>query len=186
MPIPQDGGGRRGSGFSIVELAVTLAVAGFLLAAAAPRFIDLVHDRRISTQIQRLLTDVHLARSEAIKRNQDVVICRSTDGEGCERGSGARADWSMGRIVYVNSDGDKRRDPGERLLQSRPALSGGLRLRFNQWWRVIYHPAGSAKNGSFTLCDSRGAAHARALILYYTGRPRIARRQADGDPLDCG
>lgn len=185
MHVPREDGSRGEPGFSMVELTVTLAVAGALLAAAAPTFVDLVRDRRISTQIQRLLTDVHLARSEAIKRNQDVVICRSTDGARCERGGGARAEWSMGRIVYVNSDGDKRRDPGEHLLQSRSAVSGDMRLRFNQWWRVIYHPDGSAKNGSFTLCDSRGAAHARALILYYTGRPRVARRQADGDPLDC-
>jgi len=185
MSTPWTGVRRDGGGFSLVEMVVTLALAGVLLASAAPSFLDLVHDHRITTQINLLVTDVHLARIEAIKRNRDVVLCRSADGQQCDRG-GADADWSGGRIVFVNLDGDKRRDPGEPLLQVRAALPGNLSLRFNQWWRVIFHPDGGAKNGAFTLCDHRGAVHARALILYYTGRPRIAGRRADGGPLDCG
>jgi len=157
---------RDGVGFSMVELLIALAVAGTLLAAAAPSFVALVHDERLTTQLNLLLTDLHLARIEAVKRKRDVVLCRSRDGRRCTRSSGARADWSAGRIIYVNIDGDKRRDPDEPLLQARPALPGGLRLRFNQWWRVSYHADGSARSGTFTLCDSRGAAQARALILY--------------------
>ncbi len=91
----------------------------------------------------------------------------------------------MGWIVYVNTDEDKIRDPDEPLLQVRTALHRGLRLEFNQWWRLIYHADGSAKNGTFTLCDSRGPTHARALTVYYTGRPRTADTQPGGEPLDC-
>lgn len=173
------------SGYSVVELAVLLAVAGTLLAAAAPSFMSMVHDERMTTQINLLLSDVNLARLEAIKRNQDVVLCRSAHGARCARSSGARADWSGGWIVYVNSDGDKKRGASEPLLTARPALPEGMTLHFNQWWRVIYHGNGGARNGAFTLCDSRGAGHARTLILYYTGRPRISDKQSDGDPLDC-
>lgn len=185
MYSPRVRGRPDGTGFSLVELMTTLAVAGTLLAAAAPSLVALVHDHRLAAEVNLLRADVHLARIEAIKRNRDVVLCRSTDGRHCAR-SGIRADWSTGRIIYVNVDGDGKRDPGEPLLQVRNALSGGMRLRFNQWWRVVYHADGSARNGTFTLCDRRGAPHARALIVYYTGRPRIARRQADGDLLDCG
>ncbi|MDZ7841343.1 MAG: GspH/FimT family pseudopilin [Gammaproteobacteria bacterium] len=186
MHSPRNGGPGKDHGFSMVELLVTLAVAGVLLASAAPKFIDLVHDHRLSTQINLLLTDVHLARIEAIKRNHEVVICRSIDGRHCDIGGGSQSDWSAGRIIYVNLDGDKTRDPGEPLLQARAVLPSRLNLRFNQWWRVTFHPDGSASNGSFALCDFRGSEHARALILYYTGRPRVADRRADGDPIDCG
>lgn len=186
MHCPRDGGGPEGSGFSMVELLVTLAVASILLVSAAPSVVDLVRDSRIRTQINLLLTDVHLARIEAIKRGRAVVICRSSDGRSCDRGGGSRSNWSAGWIVYVNIDGDKQRDPGEPLLQSRSALPGRMRLWFNQWWRISYHPDGSARSGSFTLCDSRGAGHGRALIIYYTGRPRIAGKRADGNPLNCG
>jgi len=176
----------RGHGFSLVELMITLAVMGLLLAAATPAFVSMARDERVASRINLLLADVHLARSAAIKRNRDVVLCRSRDGRACLPGGGMRADWSMGWIVYVNTDQDKKRDPGEPLLRAREAVPPGTTLHFNQWWRVSYHGDGSARNGTFTLCDGRGAAYARALTLYYTGRPRIADRQADGDPLNCG
>lgn len=177
---------RRGNAFSLVEVMVTLAVAGVLLAAAAPGFMAMVYNDRISAEINGLLADVDLARLEAIKRNRDVVLCRSSDGRHCSRSTGPNADWSSGWIVYVNSDGDTKRDPEEPLLQVRSALPQGMSLRFNQWWRVIYHPNGGARNGTFTLCDFRGSKHARALILYYTGRPRVSDKRPGSHPLDCG
>ena len=53
-------------------------------------------------------TALFLARSEAIKRAQIVSMCRSSDGSSCELDA---ADWSVGWIVFVNSDRD---DPPER------------------------------------------------------------------------
>lgn len=185
MVLGREAGRRAGPGMSMVELVVTLAVAGTLLTAAAPRLMDLVHDNRLTTQINLLLTDLHLARIEAVKRKHEVVVCRSSDGRQCQRG-GRRTEWTAGRIIYVEHDNDTRRDPGEPLLQVRAALPGHLRLRFNQWWRIVFRPDGGARSGSFTLCDHRGAAHARALIVYYTGRPRVADRRADGDRIRCG
>jgi type IV fimbrial biogenesis protein FimT len=40
-------------------------------------------------------------------------------------------------------------------------------------------------NGTVVFCDRRGAAAARAVIVSYTGRPRVASRDADGRPLRC-
>lgn len=176
---------QAGSGFSMVEVLVVLAVAGILLAAAAPSLMSLVHDNRIGTRINLLLADLHLARLEAIKRNQEVVVCRSSDGAQCSRSTDPRTDWSIGRIIYVNTDEDDKRDPGEPLLQVRPAAPETMRLHFNQWWRVVYRSDGGARNGTFTLCDFRGTEHGRALILYYTGRPRISDRRPGGEPLEC-
>lgn len=173
-------------GFSLVEMLVTLAIMGILLAAATPAFVSMVREDRLVSEINLLLADIHLARLEAIKRNQDVVLCRSADGRDCERSSTMRADWSIGWIVYVNPDQDKQRDPGEPLLRVREPLDAGMTLHFNQWWRVAYHGDGSAKNGTFTLCDARGAEHARGLTLYYTGRPRVTDERPGGGLLDCG
>lgn len=172
-------------GFSLVELLITLAIMSILLAAATPAFVSMVREDRLASEINLLLADIHLARLEAINRNQDVVLCRSADGRHCEPSSTMHADWSIGWIVYVNPDQDKQRDPDELLLRVRDPLRGDMTLHFNQWWRVAYHGDGSAKNGTFTLCGARGAKHARALTLYYTGRPRITDERPGGGALDC-
>ena len=62
----------------------------------------------------------------------------------------------------------------------------GISLSFNQRWRVNYRPNGRAKSGTFTVCDDRGEGSARAVILFWSGRPRVAPRAASGDPLHCG
>jgi hypothetical protein len=35
------------------------------------------------------------------------------------------------------------------------------------------------------FCDRRGAAAAKAVIVSYTGRPRVDRLAPDGKPLQC-
>jgi len=176
---------RRWPGFTLIELLFTLLVAAILLTTTGPAFMDMVRESRLSSEINLLLADIHLARMAAIKRNEDVVLCRSADASGCDESDGPEADWSDGWIAYVNPDGDKERDPGERLLLARGRLPAGMSLRFNQWWRVVFRSDGGARSGTFTLCDSRGGMHGRALTLYYTGRPRIAATRADGGPLSC-
>ena len=186
-PLPKRRGAvaPRRCGFSLLELLIAVALASVLLAAGAPSFMSMLQDDRIRSRIDSLLTDVDFARLKAVERDQDVVLCRSSDGRHCQRSARAQADWSAGWIVYVNTDGNKKRDAGEPLLEARAALTGGMTLSFNQWWRVVYHGDGSARSGTFVLCDSRGPRHARALILYYTGRPRVSARSADGGPLVC-
>ena len=60
---------------------------------------------------------VHLARSEAIKRNGVVSLCPSTDGETVRAGGHP---WRRGWIVFVNGDRDSPavRDADEDLLQA--------------------------------------------------------------------
>lgn len=172
-------------GVSLPEISVALALVSLLLGMAVPELVDLVRDTRLVSGGNSLIADLHLARSTAIQRNRSVVLCRSEDQQTCARSPRARADWSMGWIVFVNRDGDDRRDPGEPLLRVSRGVGPGVSLFFNQWWRVSYHPNGRAKNGTFTLCDARGPEAARAVILYLTGRPRTARQSSRGGLLDC-
>lgn len=174
------------SGYSLIELVATLLLMGTLAVFFTPSFFSALQKNRMSTEVNLLLTNLHLARSEAIKHRQDVVVCRSLDGINCQPSSGSRADWSSGWIMYVNIDGDKKRDADEPLIQVHHAMPDGLKLSFNQWWRLTYHSDGSAKNGTFTFCDSRGAVAARAIVVFYSGRPRVAKTKPDGNLLECG
>jgi hypothetical protein len=40
-------------------------------------------------------------------------------------------------------------------------------------------------NGTVTFCDTRGPAAARAVIISYTGRPRVSDRGPGRRPLVC-
>lgn len=156
------------SGFTIIELMVTLAVVAILAAIASPSFTAMIQDNRLVTQVNELQATLAYARSEAIKRNNNVTVCRSTNALSC---NGA---WEDGWIVFVDSDADSVID-GEPILRIHGPVSGNNSIAFNQA-RVIYSGSGIARggsNGTFTFCDSRGASDARAIVVNASGRPRL-------------
>ena len=172
----------RASGLTLVELMITLAIASILITSAAPSFTASIQNTRMSTQINELHASLSLARSEAIKRNRNVTVCRSSNAASC---TGA---WQNGWIVFVDNDFDGSVDVGDEILRVHGAIPEGSALGFSQT-RVIYRTNGIARggsNGTFTLCDSRGATSAKGLIIGPSGRPRMAADDDDNDiPQDA-
>lgn len=71
---------RKVSGFTIIELMVTLAVLVIVAASAAPAFQDVLAANRVTSQANTLLAAVQLARSEAIKRGVEVSLTAEAGG----------------------------------------------------------------------------------------------------------
>jgi prepilin-type N-terminal cleavage/methylation domain-containing protein len=64
----------RRSGFTLIEVLVVAAVIGIILVLAAPSFRDLIEMRRLRGTHAQVVTDVQFARSEAVSRQQRVVM----------------------------------------------------------------------------------------------------------------
>lgn len=65
---------RRGSGFTLLELAVVLAITTVLGAIAVPSFSGLVARQRLQSVAHGLQADIALARQEASRRGQPVHL----------------------------------------------------------------------------------------------------------------
>ncbi|MBN2856215.1 MAG: GspH/FimT family pseudopilin [Halothiobacillaceae bacterium] len=65
---------KRAQGFTIIELMITLTVAAILLAIAIPSFTYLTVSSKLTTTANSLVNALGTARSEAIKRNTNVVV----------------------------------------------------------------------------------------------------------------
>lgn len=74
---------RRHSGFTLVELLITVAVLAVVSAVAIPRFGDMVARNRIAGTTNELVGFIHLARAEAVGTHSRVVICPTTNGTSC-------------------------------------------------------------------------------------------------------
>ena len=173
----------RSIGFSLLELLTTLLVAGTLLTRATPGLRAVVLDNRRTADINAFVLGVQLARSEAAKRGRPVVLCKSQDLVRC---GGADVEYEAGWIVFVNID-DRRppqRAPAEPLLYAHAPATVGT-IRGNRAYFEFRPGLRRSVNGTVTFCDARGPAAARAVIVSYTGRPRVDSSAPGGESLRC-
>ncbi len=89
-------GWRRSSGVTIIELLIVILIAGVLAMVAAPSLQSVVRTTRLNSATGLLISDFNLARGEAIKRNNRMLVCaRNADGTLCD------SDWSKGWVVCL-------------------------------------------------------------------------------------
>lgn len=172
-------------GFSLLEVMMALAIGVITLGIGVPRMGGLIDSNRVAGQINALRGALALTRSEAIKRNQHVILCKSADGQSCTN----RATWEKGWIVYVDSNRNKNRDSDESLILVQRELPNGHTLEYRGFGShnyVEYQPIGITQmNGTFVLCAPNSPERSKALILMKTGRVRLSTTRADGSPLAC-
>ena len=73
----------RPSGFTLIELMVTVAVVGVLAVVGVPAMTGLIHANRLAAANDNLTAALQLARSEAIRRGASVTVCASANGTTC-------------------------------------------------------------------------------------------------------
>ena len=173
----------KSAGTTLMELLTSLTIVAIVATLAVPSFRTLHLDGRRTAVVNGFLHSLFLARSEAIKRGRVVTVCRSGDGRSCDYGA---ADWNIGWMVFVNSDGDDPpvRDAREDVIAHSGAWPGGS-ITSNRRAYSFRPMAQAVVNGTIVFCDVRGSAQARAIIISHTGRPRVAHRDSSGKPLRC-
>jgi type IV fimbrial biogenesis protein FimT len=172
-------------GFTLLELMITLAAGTITLGIGVPIMGGLIDSNRVAGQINALRGALALTRSEAIKRNQHVVLCKSSDGQNCTK----QGTWDQGWIVFEDSNQNSNRDLNENLMLVQGKLPNGHTLEYRGFRShnyVVYRPTGFTQmNGTFILCAPNSPERSKALILMKTGRVRLSTTRADGSPLGC-
>lgn len=171
-------------GFTLIEFMIVLVVMGVLITVAIPAYSSMLVNHRLTSQSNGFLATLHFARSEAIKRNSRVVVCKSTTGENCNTSGG----WHQGWLVFDDRNNNASRDDGEALLRRGQALTEGFSMTGNSpvVSYVSYTPLGLSKKvsgafqaGTITLCQSAtSGGEGRIIVITITGRARVEKAAA--------
>ncbi len=160
---------------------VTLAIVAILATMAIPNFTEIITSNRLTTYNNELVAALNLARSEVVKRNQQVIV-RKTG-----------ANWEDGWRVFVDidrnspaSDANRFNDDGDNILCESSEdcilrvysdLPADYTLRANSFINFIrYKPAGRislSTGGTFAICKNGDTSESKEIIVITTGRIRL-------------
>lgn len=156
-------------GFTLIELLVVVAVAAVVMTTSAPSFRDILRNNRLVAQSNQMVTALNLARSEAIKRNVRVTLCKTANPRDSAPTCVTTGNWSQGWIVFVDNTQTSGNVPGtidgadERIRVFEP-LAGNASLvgdtNFQSW--ISYRSNGvsigasGTADGDIKLCQGVG------------------------------
>jgi len=175
---------KRDSGFTMMELVMTMAIVVILGTIAIPGFKFVTSSNRISTEVNGMLGDIQLARSQAVKEGLPVTICTSSSGTGC-----TNTDWQFGWIVFLDTNGNQAKDAGEAVIRTQPAFGGTdtfvatpstfHALTFN---RMGYAPTGVPSAVNITLHDSTSNTNWTRCVAINPIGSTVTEKFGDGTP----
>ncbi len=179
---------RNAAGFTLIELAVTVAVLAVLLAIALPSFETLSNQNRLGAASNQVIATLQTARVEAIRQNRKVMICDSADGAQCRC---CERRWRG--LLLAQPEGES----GSRSLAFTPfnapvEFMPGAAFNKTSWnLRVAYRADGRPASGSapslpspitLRVCipTSRPANNIRDVVLHPSGRVDVKDANGGG------
>lgn len=174
------------SGLTLVELLFVISLVAILAALALPSFSATIERLRVRQTTMELKGALQLARSEAVRRGDNIKI-RKRDVFEDRSCSAAPGDWSCGGIVFFDHNGNGQLDASDgssdELLQVFTPTKG-TSIRFTSNASVLTINRWGAINGvaaSFAIASDHAAQRPEsapsAMMLCISSGGRI-RQQA--------
>lgn len=190
-------------GVTRVEMLAATFVAGIMATVAISTFYGAIGDNNARMEAERALVDIQLARSEAIKRGNNVFLCiadaatcdvADLDSCRCKVGVPSKR-YDMGWLVFVDANGNQDFDSGsEDLLWVGEPPADQIVMTSND---LIMFGFGLKASGAFSedsgqgeiaICfdgESTQNIPGRKLVVKVTGRTEV-QTMAPGESCTPG
>lgn len=181
---------RASAGYTLLELMVTVGIVALMAGLAGPSFVDTVNRNRQSSALGDMFGVISTARSEAVNLQTTVSACPSSDQATCNSNN-----WEDGWLIFVDDgagvggvDADGNINGDEQLLRVGDSLSGSTTVRsrnFADAGSLSFDDDGmAADRGTLVFCTDADVSRASAIVLNFSGQPRLAGDDDSNGTLD--
>ncbi len=157
---------KNSTGFTLIELMITVAIMSVLLTVGLPSFQSIIIDSRLTATANAMLSAYQLARSEALKQHKDVYVLTADDWETwqvkVENAASSFATFSNSKNITIAKYGDV----GGYGSNGRPVTATGGQTLCNS-------SSSTPPTCGFTFKNSDGSS-SRTLNIIATGRMKVA------------
>ncbi|WP_062268569.1 GspH/FimT family pseudopilin [Endozoicomonas arenosclerae] len=157
-------------GLTLIEIMITIILVG-IIGSLTVSMDSLVKSFRMDFYNQRVFSSMVLTRSEAIKRGENVSMCRSQNGISCDTSDN---NWKAGWLVFVNPNNNNSVDPGEDIIRVYGVIDREVTIHLDAGNTVTFVPRGSpAVVRTIRLCPTGGVdTPVRTVSVSATGQIR--------------
>jgi type IV fimbrial biogenesis protein FimT len=166
---------KKQNGLTLIELLIYIAILGIITALSVSGFQSLISHKKSDAYLEQLKAFISVAQKIAIDRKQAVTICPSINQNGCDT-----SDWSMGLIMFLDMNSDRKIESNDALIEVMPGVTKGDVLSYRGFGSqsvIKFEPNGffSSSNGTFRYCSLiNGMPDVQGIYISRTGRVRDA------------
>ena len=157
-------------GFSLIELMVTISIAGVALSIALPSLSGFLAQMRVDNEVTELQRLLIVTRNVAINSGANAILCPLQADNTC-RGD---TNWT-GRVGVISTIDVVNGNDG--LIQQKEEIKNGDKLQYTTDTSITYSPSGQLVNtniGNFNYCPKDYSDHSRGISLSLSGRTYLS------------
>jgi prepilin-type N-terminal cleavage/methylation domain-containing protein len=150
------------SGFTLIELVITITIAAILIAIVVPSFNSIIESSKERATRDALISAIYTAREQAISKRVKVYLCPTSDGATCSETTSWGSQWR----VYQDGETLAHHTSKTDLILSDEKV-------------ITFSATGHSTANTFKICSNTDQSNVYELSLNRMGRVNYISASGD-------